>query len=141
MKPLSEQLSEMSVDAKNAEAAIASAKQEQFERLMERRDQVRAEVEAAIRQVDEDMESASDNLGAKWNSLKAKVAADKETIKGVIAQRRHDRSIKRADNYADLLEYEAACSVDYAIAAIEQAKLAVIDAVAGGVAAQQAKNM
>jgi hypothetical protein len=37
MKPLSEQLSELSVHAKEAEDAVAAAKREQFDKLMARK--------------------------------------------------------------------------------------------------------
>jgi hypothetical protein len=86
------------------------------------------------------MRATSDSVSGQWSGLKAKLAADKEAISAIVAQRRHDRSVKRAENYAELLENEAACSVDYAIAAIEQAKLAVLDAVASRIAAQETKR-
>ena len=81
-----------------------------------------------------------DTVAANWNALKAKLAADKDAFKAVIARREHDLGVRRAENYAETLENEATCSVDYAIAAIEQAKLAVLDAVAGRIEAEGAKN-
>jgi hypothetical protein len=40
-----------------------------------------------------------------------------------------------------MLELEAACSVAYAIASIEQAKLAVLEAMVGRAEAQKTKNL
>ena len=139
-KPLSEQLSDLSDRAKKAEDAIASANKETYDKIMARRDQSRAAVEAAMDQVDQDIRATGDTVAANWNALKAKLAADKDAFKAVIARREHDLGIRRAENYAETLEYEATCSVDYAIAAIEQAKLAVLDAVAGRIEAEGAKN-
>ena len=48
--------------------------------------------------------------------------------------------MKRAENRADRLEWEAEFAVDYAIAAVEQARFAVLDAVDGRLAAEEAKQ-
>jgi hypothetical protein len=48
--------------------------------------------------------------------------------------------VKRAENRADRLEWEASFAVDYAIASVEQAKLAVLDAVDGRRGAEEAKR-
>ena len=52
------------------------------------------------------------------SALKAKLTAEKDAFKAAVAQRRHDVSVRRAEDDAELLEYEATCSVHYAIAAI-----------------------
>jgi hypothetical protein len=57
-----------------------------------------------------------------------------------IAQLKHDRGVKRADNHAERLEWEASFAVDYAAAAIEEAKSAVLDAIVGRIEAQQARR-
>ena len=48
--------------------------------------------------------------------------------------------MKRAESRADRLEWEASFAIDYAIASVEQAKLAVLDAVDGRLAAAEAKQ-
>ena len=140
VKPLSEQLSDLSDRAKKAEDAIASANKETYDKIVARRDQSRAAVEAAMDKVDQDIKATGNTVAANWNALKAKLAADKDAFKAVIAERQHVLGVRRAENYAETLENEAACSVDYAIAAIEQAKLAVLDAVAGRVEAEAARK-
>ena len=140
LKPLSEQLSDLSARAKKAEEAVASANKETYDKVRARRDQTRAAVEAAIEKIDQDIKSTGGTVSGKWNALKAKLTADKDAFKAAVAQRRHDVSVRRAEDDAELLEYEATCSVDYAIAAIEQAKLAVLDAVAGRIEAEGAKT-
>jgi len=137
---LSEQLSALSVRAKNAEDAAEAARHEAHDAIMARREQTRAAVSEAIKKVDQDIKSASGSAAGHWNALKAKLAADTETLKSAIETRRHERGVKRAEGHAELLEWEAACAVDYAIAAIEQAKLAVLDAIAGRAEAEEAKK-
>jgi hypothetical protein len=138
-KRLSEQLAELSVHAKNAEDAVVAAQKEAHEKVVARREQSRAAVTAAIGKVDQDLKSAGTKVSKNWAALQAKVASDLETFKAGIEERKHDRAVKRAENYAERLEDEAAFSIDYAISAIEQAELAVLDAIVGRVEAEQAK--
>jgi hypothetical protein len=48
--------------------------------------------------------------------------------------------VKHAEKHAEQLEWEAGFAIDYAISSVEQAKLAVLDAVEGRVRAEQAKQ-
>jgi cell division septum initiation protein DivIVA len=133
VKPLSEQLSALAQRAKSAEDAVAAAQKEAHEKVVARREESRATVSAAIDKVDRNVKSAGDTVSGSWKALKAKIAGDMDTLKANVAQRKHDRGVRRVENYAETLEAEAACSVDYAIASIEQAKLAVLDAIVGRV--------
>ena len=72
--------------------------------------------------------------------MKTKVSADMDAWNAKIAQLKHDRGVKRADNHAERLEWEASFAVDYAVAAIEEAKSAVLDAMVGRIEAEQAKR-
>jgi len=141
VKPLSEQLSDLSVRAKNAEDAVTAAQKEAHEKVVARTEQSRAAVSAAFEKVDRDIKSVGDNVAGNWKALKAKLASDMDSLKSSIEQKRHDKGVKRAENHAEMLEREAACSVDYAIASIEQAKLAVLEAMVGRAEAQKAKNL
>jgi hypothetical protein len=72
--------------------------------------------------------------------VKAKIADDMSHLKADIAHHKHDRDVKRATSRADRLEWEAGFAIDYAIASVEQAKFAVLDAVDGRLAAEEAKQ-
>ena len=85
--------------------------------------------------MDRDIKSAGDDVVANWNGLKTKVSADLDAWNAKIPQFKHDRGVKRADNHAERLEWEAAFAVDYAAAAIEEAKSAVLDAIVGRIEA------
>jgi hypothetical protein len=45
------------------------------------------------------------------------------------ANAKHDLEAQRAENRAELMECDAGFAIDYAIAALEQARLAVLDAI------------
>lgn len=140
VKPLSAQLADLSVRAKNAEDAVASAQKEGHDKVVARRQQAHEAATAAIQKVDRDIKSANDNLVANWNALKTKVSADMDAWNARIAQLKHDRGVKRADNHAERLEWEASFAVDYAVAAIEEAKSAVLDAIVGRIEAEDTRR-
>ena len=73
------------------------------------------------------------------DALKAKVAADRDAWNAKIAQFKHDPGVKRAENHAERLEWEASFAINYAVAAIEEAKSAALDAIVGRVEAEKAK--
>ena len=140
VKPLSQQLADLSVSAKKAEDAVAAAQKEAHDKVVARRQQAHDAATAAIQKVDRDIKSANDSLVANWNALKTKVSADMDAWNAKIAQLKHDRGVKRADNHAERLEWEASFAVDYAVAAIEEAKSAVLDAIVGRMEAEESRK-
>jgi len=139
-KPISEQLANLSVQAKKAEDAVAAAQKETHDKVVARVAQAQAAAEEAVQKVNQNIKSAGDTASAKWNGLKAKVAADIDGLKSKVAQRKHESGVKRAQNYSQLLDDDATFAIDYAVASIEQAKLAVLDAIAGRIEVEKAKT-
>ena len=139
-KPLSEHLADLSVRAKHAEDALAAAQKEAHDKIVTRKEQARAAATAATEKVNNDIKSAVDTATRNWNAVRAKIAADIKTLKADIAHKKHDLDAKRAQNYADQLEWEANVAIDYAIASIDQAEWAVLDAIVARADAQQAKG-
>lgn len=139
-KPLSEQLANLSARAKNIEEAAAAAQKEAHDKVVARVAQAQAGAEETIQKVNQNIKSASDSTSAKWNGLKAKIAADIDNLKSKVAQKKRDLDVKLAANYAELLDEDASFAIDYAIASIEQAKLAVLDAIAGRLEVEKAKR-
>ena len=147
MVKISEQLAALSVRAKHAEDAASAAEKEAREKVLARREQARATAAAAIEKVDKNMKSAGDSVKSasdaaakKWTALQAKITADLKTVKSAVAQKKHDWDVQRVESQADRLEWEARLAVDYAIAVVEQAEVAVLDAVAGRMEAAEARR-
>ena len=138
-KPLSEHLAELSVRAKHAEDALAAANKEAHDKIVARKEQARAAAAAAAEKVNNDIKSAEDTAARNWNAVRAKIAADINTLKADVAHKKHDLDAKRAQNYADQLEWEANVAIDYAAASIQQAEWAVLDAIVARADAQKAK--
>jgi hypothetical protein len=139
-EPLSNQLAEMSVRAKSVEDSIAAAEKEARDKVEARREQAHAAATAATEKVNEQVKSFKDTSSRNWNALQAKIAADIDALKAGIAERKHERDVRRTENNAEQLEWEAGFAIDYAVASIEQARLAVLDAIAGRVQAEEIRR-
>jgi hypothetical protein len=129
MKPLDQQLADMSACAKEAQDSFAAARKETHDRVVARREQARASAAAFADRVDKEIQDVGDWMSGQWNALQAKVAADISRLKATYDQRQHDRSVDRVVQRADQLESEAAVAIDFALVSIEDAKRAVLDAV------------
>jgi hypothetical protein len=139
-KRLSEQLADLSVRAKSAEQAVDAAEKEAHDKVEARKQQAHAAATKAVEKVNQEVKSAKDSATRNWAAVKAKIADDMSHLKANIAHTKHEHDVKRAENRADRLEWEAGFAIDYAIASVEQAKLAVLDAVDGRLAAEEAKT-
>jgi hypothetical protein len=137
-KKLSEQLADLSVRAKNAEDVVAAAEKEAHDKIAVRKEQARVAATAAVEKVNQEIKSAGNTAARDWNSVKAKVAADMTTLKAKATTMKRNLDVKRAENHADEMEWEAGFAIDYAIASVEQAaKLAVLDAIDSRIEAEQ----
>jgi len=139
-KPLSEHLADLSVRAKHAEDAFSAAQNEAHEKIEARKQKARADATTAVEKVNQKIKSANADTVRDWNALKVKVAADVAGLKANVAAAKHNHDVKRTERRADRLEWEAGFAIDYAIASVEQANLAVLDAIDGRVQAELAKQ-
>ena len=139
MKPLSTQLADLSARAKKAEDAVAAAQKEAHDKLLARREQAHADATAAIQKIDRDIKGASGTVVANWNTLKAKAAAELEAWNAKVTQFKHDQGVRRAENHAERMDWEASFAIDFAMAAVEQAKSAVIDAIVARMEAEKTR--
>jgi hypothetical protein len=73
VKPLSEQLADLSVRAKHAEDAFSAAQKEAHDA---RKQKACDAATTAVEKVNQELKSANDTTVRNWSTLKAKVAAD-----------------------------------------------------------------
>ncbi len=128
MKPISQQLAELSVRAKNVEDAFGAAEKEAHEKIEARRAEAVVAAKSAVDQVNKQVKSATDAAARDWNALQARIASDMNDFVAHVAKAKHGLDAQRAESRAEMLEWDASFAIDYAIAAVEQARLAVLDA-------------
>ena len=134
-KRLSEQLRDLSTQAKGVENAYDAAQKEAGEKLMARREQARTAAMAVTEKVNEQVKSIQNTVSRNWNAMQAKIAADMQNLKQAVAQQKQTIDVKLADKNAEMLERDAEFAIDYSIACVQQANVAVLDAVAARVEA------
>jgi hypothetical protein len=139
-KPLSEQLADLSVHAKKAEDTVAAAQKETHDKIMARWEQARADATATTEIVNQQIKSVGDSVAKDWNARKTKIAADMEALKAKVVRKTRELDARHAEKEADRLEWDASVAIDYAIAMVDQARLAVLDAVAGRIQAEEARR-
>jgi hypothetical protein len=138
-KRLSEQLADLSVRAKSVEDAFDGAQKEAREKLEARKDQARAAARSAVEKISHEIQTAKTSAAKDFTAVKAKITADLNGLKADVGHAKHKLDVKLAESRAENLEWEAGFAIDYAIASIEQAKFAVLDAIDARLAAEQAK--
>jgi hypothetical protein len=111
-----------------------------MKKIAARREQAHAAATAATEKLKQEVKSVKDTASRDWKALEAKIAADIQALKAGIIQRKREREAGRAEHTANRLEWEAGFAIDYAVASIEQAELAVLDAIAGRIEAQEARK-
>ena len=129
VKRLSDQLSDLAARAKNLETAVTAAQKEGHDKLVSRTAEARASATAAVDKVKQSIKAASDAGSTKWGAMEAKLGADMDALKTRVSEKKRAIDAKIAERDAEDAEDGASFAIDYAIASIEQAKLAVFDAI------------
>jgi gas vesicle protein len=130
MKPLSQKLAELSVEARNTEERVANAQNTARERIEEKREQARAQAQQALGKVTDRVNEVKGEARTRFNGLQAKIDADFENVKQHAAEKREKFESWQAKNYADDKEADALAAIDYAIASTKIAELQTLDAIA-----------
>ena len=129
MKPLSQKLAELSVQAKATEERVAKAQNEARETFDRRREQVRLEVEQALGEVQQRFQRAQGETRTRLEALHAKVNSDFEQMKKDAGEKKRKFEAWQAENYASDKEADALAAIDYALAATKIAELQTLDAI------------
>jgi hypothetical protein len=140
-KPLSEKLSELALRAKQAEDSALAAQKETHDKIVVRRNETRNAAMAAVQQVDADLKKIGDDAEKRTDAVRAKIAVDMERLKAYVSDKKHEHDVKRAEKNAGRLEEDAEVAIDFASASIEQARLAVLDAIIGRVELEHARQV
>ena len=130
MKPLSQKLAELSVQAKQTEDTVATAQTQAREHIEQKREQVRRETEQALGKVKQQFEEAKGEARTRFDALHAKVNSDFEQVKQQAHETKGKIEAWQAQNYASDREADALAAIDYAIAATKIAELQTLDAIA-----------
>ena len=97
MKPLSQQLADLSVRAKKAEDDAAAARTEAREKIQARVDKLQADTTARVSKVDAAAAAAKDAAVGQWTALQRQIKTDNDRIRADIAANKAEHDKARAD--------------------------------------------
>jgi len=125
----SAQLDALQQHVAQARSAVQAAASESREQLRQRIDQAQVDIDLAAKDAQEQAEQAADRARGKWAQLKVDAAAKMDNVQAKIDKRAQQLDAKLAANAADDAEADAADALDFAEWAVDNAQLAMLDAV------------
>ena len=124
MKPLSEQLEDLSVRAKKAEDDAAAAQKEAHAAIQARVDKLQADTATRMATA-----SAKDAAIGRWTTLQQQVKAENDRIRADIDAKKAEHDAARAERKAERAEDNAAAAIAFAYDTVVYAESAVLDAI------------
>ena len=126
---ISEQVDALQKRVADLKDSAEQARKETNEQVNARISQAKADIVARQGTVKEKAEQAAGRAQSRWVSLKADAAAKTQDLRDRIGRKRDERDVKRAERETEDTESDAADALDYASWAVDQAQLAVLDAI------------
>ncbi len=129
MPTLSEQLADLSVRVGDIETRVAAFKHEQKEMRDQKVDALKSEVKAAHERLTSSIQTKGDEISSAWADFNQSMQAKAAAVRSTIEAKKDANDAERAQDRADRLEFNAAHSISFALLAIEDAELAVAEAI------------
>jgi hypothetical protein len=129
MMDYSPQLDGLQKRVAETKSAVQAAATESREQLRQRIDQAQFDIHLAVKDTQQRAGEAADSARSKWAQMKADAAAKMDDLKAKIDKRNAQRDANAAATDADWAERDAADAIDYAEWTIDNARLAILDAI------------
>ena len=126
---ISDQIDALQQQAANLKSSFEQSKTETTEQVKKRLDQTKADTEAREDALKKKAAQAAGHAQSQWAKMRADAAAKRATFQERVDRQRHQHDVKMAEQDAEDAEADAADALDYAAWVIDQAQLAVLDAV------------
>lgn len=138
MTPLPSNIAELQDLAKRIEEDAEAVRTEARDKLDARRDRIRTHLAERMERLESNLEKAAVKGGADFVAFREKVKSDRQRLKDKLAERKEAYRAFFADASDEDRQLGAAIAIDYAIATVQQARLAVLDAVSDRAEARRA---
>jgi hypothetical protein len=126
---LSEQVDALQRRAADLKSSADEARHETNEQIKARVDKTKADITARQDAVKAKVGQAAEHTQNQWKSMKADAAAKTQDLRDRRDRQRDEHDVKKAERQAEAAEEDAADALDYALWIIDQAELAVLDAI------------
>src|SRR5262245_38736049 len=131
------QLDELQKHVSEVQTTVKTAAREDHEQLKRRIDKAQSSADQALSEGGQQATQTAQSAEAQWAQMKADAASKMKNFKQKADQRANQLDAKVASNDADWAEADAVSAIDYADWAVENARLAVLDAIDARVYADQ----
>lgn len=129
METISQQLQNLSEQAKKTEDVVAAARERDVAALQAHRSRLRDSWDSAVTNAKQQVDADDAALQFRWSQMRERVKGQFAELQDRSEQRHLDRDARKAERYAERAERDAAEAVDFAAFAIDGAMAAVVDAV------------
>ena len=129
MTTLSNKLADLSVRVGDIEARAEAFKAEQQEKRDQKVEALKAEVLARQESLQAAVQSKGDEIASAWGTLNQSMRVKAASVRNEIQAKKDAVDASRAANRADRLEFNAGLAIDFALVAMEDAELAVAEAI------------
>lgn len=129
MTPLPSNITELQDLAKRIQEDSEAVRTQARDKLDQRRDDIRTNLSERMERLESNLQKAADKGGADFLAFRDKVKSDRQRLKDKFAERREAYGAFFAGASDEDRKLGAAIAIDYAIATVQQARLAVLDAV------------
>lgn len=126
---ISEQVDALQARAAELKSSADQARHENNEQIKARIGQTKADITARQSATKANAAQAADRAQSQWKSMQADAAAKMQDLQDRIGRQREQHDVKRAESDAEDAEADAADALDYASWAVDQAQLALLDAI------------
>jgi DNA-binding protein H-NS len=126
---LSEQVDELQKQAAGLKDSFEQATHETSAQVKARIDKLQANIAARHHADANQAGRAASQAHGQWQAMKADTAAKMRDLQDRVARQRDEHDVKTAERDAEDAEDTAAYTLDFASWAVDQAQLAVLDAV------------
>jgi hypothetical protein len=129
VKPVSEQLSDLSVRAKKAEDDAAAAKSQASAQIQQRQEEIKVDAARRKASMDQGISNAQDEVVSTWTGLSTQVQSDVDSLRAKIDFKKYQHDREKAAKAADNAEENANRAINFAFDSIDYAESAVLDAI------------
>jgi hypothetical protein len=128
MKPLSEQLQDLSQRAKKLEDSAAATRAKNQAELERRRNQLKSDIESTGQKIETSATEAKENVRSGWIDIKRRIDERLTDARTKLQQHKAERDVNKAERRAQAAENDAADAIAVAVYVLDQTELAVVDA-------------
>jgi ElaB/YqjD/DUF883 family membrane-anchored ribosome-binding protein len=139
MTPLPSNIAELQDLAKRIQEDADAVRTEARDKLDARRDNIRTNLSERMERLESNLQKASEKGGPEVAAFREKVRSDRQRLKEKMGERKEAYRAFFANASDEDRQLGAAIAIDYAIATVQQARLAVLDAVSDRAEARAAQ--